>query len=167
MSDHYIRVDNPDKGCTYSFFTGWSFIENIESKGHNFDKIYMDVINRVASATLLKDVLVCSLNKVDSDEISMGQADAYVIEFFDHFGYQEMSHLAYIVVLDAVRSGDEKKRLESQREIMSALSQRVKYSPLKSFLSHGWQWITLLVIFTSAASATLNFLVMHFLPSMV
>lgn len=163
MSEHYINVDDTSKKRTYSFFTGWSFIENIESKGHNFDKIYMDVINRKCNATLLKEILICSLKQVNKKEISTGEALGYVDDFFESFGYQEMSHLGYILVLDAVRPLDEKKQLSRQREVVTALSQKVRFSTLKTLLRLGWQWITLLATFTVAASVTLSLLVMHLL----
>jgi len=163
MSEHYINIDDTSKGRTYSFFTGWSFIENIESKGHNFDKIYMDVINRKCNATLLKEILVCSLKQVDKKEISTGEALKYIDDFFESFGYQEMSHLGYILVLDAVRPLEEKKQLSRQREIVSALSEKVRSSTLKTLSSLGWQWITLLATFTAAVSVITNLLVMRLL----
>jgi hypothetical protein len=129
MSEHYIRIDNPEKKCTYGFFTGWTFIENLEAKGHNFDKIYLDVINRESN------------------------------DFFYLFGYQEMSALAYMIVLDAVRPLEEKKHLARQREAMLAMSQKVRLSTLKTLSKAGWQWITLLTTFIAAVSVTLNWLV--------
>lgn len=166
MSEHYINIDDTRKKCTYSFFTGWSFIENLESKGHNFDKLYMDVINRKCNATLLKEILVCSLKQVDKKEISTGEALEHVDEFFLSFGYQEMSHLGYILVLDAVRPLDEKKQLRRQREVVAALSQKIKLSTLRTLLKAGWQWIILLATFTVAVSGISSLLVMHLLSSM-
>lgn len=166
MSEHYINVDDTSKGCTYGFFTGWSFIENLESKGYNFDKIYMDVIDRKCNATMLKEILVCALKQMDKKEISTGEALKHVDDFFLAFGYQEMSHLGYILVLDAVRPLDEKKQLSKQREMITALSQKVRFSTLKTLLNLGWQWIILLATFTAVASVISSLLVTHFLSSM-
>lgn len=163
MSEHFTNIDDPRKKCTYGFFTGWSFIENFESKGYNFDEVYLDIINRKCNATMLKEILVCALKQVDKKEISTGEALGYVDEFFSTFGYQEMSHLGYILVLDAVRPIDEKKHLSKQREIVEALSKKVKFSTLKTSLKAGWQWIIVLATFTAGVSVISSLLVQRIL----
>lgn len=167
MNEHRIKVTNKELGTDYEFFTGFSFAEAMESCGHNFDKVYLDIINREVGLSVVKDVICCALVKINGKDATSSEIDAEFHKLYMVDGYQDLSSFASMLVLHSVRSSEEKKSLIFQMEVMETLSEKVKYSTLKNFFRLGWRWILVLTTFTSAASVTLSLLAMHLWQSTV
>lgn len=134
-----------EREIAYTCSATWGFLDSLEVKHKSLNKVFSSLTSGELNPLYIKDVIECSLVKVNNEEVNEAQRKKTAIEIVERFGLQECSILAREMVSRAMIGEIKKKSLEENLKLKTMMNQLFPSSKLNLFTPLGLLWVTIAI----------------------